>query len=107
MAEKVKISLHGRKTIVGDVAMELFNQFLIRDKLAGRFWVHCESGDSWHLELMPHCIACKIEVTGNDIDDLKTNMGLIYSSVAIDNPDTGELYKMLLDASKPEIDNPD
>jgi len=102
--ETVKISLHGRNPIVGDVAIELFNQFLIRDKLAGRFWVHCESKDNWHLELMPHCIACKIEVTGNNIDDLKTNIGLIHSSVAIDNPDTCALYKMLLDASKPEIE---
>jgi hypothetical protein len=102
--ETVKISLHGRREITGDAAMELFNQFLIRNKLAGRFWVHCESGEEWQLDLRPHCISCKIEVTGNDIDDLKTNIGLIHSSVAIDNPDTGALYKMLLDATKPEIE---
>jgi len=104
MTEQVKISLHGRNPIVGDLAIEMFNQFMIRDKLAGRFWVNCESGDNWHLELMPHCIACKIEITGECIDALKANIGLIYTSITFDNPETGALYKMLLDASKPEIE---
>ena len=108
MVESVKISWHGKSDIVGDSAKEILNEFIIRNRLAGRFWIHSESEEDWFIELLPYCISCKIELRGGNIDDLKQNISLIHSSkVIIDDENTKIIYQMMLDCAKNEVQAPD